>query len=278
VRVTTLGTGSPLPDPARAGAATLVEAGGQRLLVDCGRGVLMRLAATGSGPGQLTAVLLTHLHSDHVTDLNDVITTHWIGTFTPTPLHVVGPPGTQALVDGTLAMLGEDIGWRLAHHEDLTWRPVVEVTEVLDGPAFDSGGVRVLAAPTEHKPVHPTVGYRFEHDGATVVCAGDTLPCDGLDRLCAGADLYVQTVVRRSLVEAVPVARLHDILDYHSDVEQAAQTAARASVGTLVLTHLVPAPAPGTEGEWVAEAGAHFGGEVVVAEDLAAFEVPRVAG
>ncbi len=277
MRVTTLGTGSPLPDAARAGAATLVEAGGRQFLVDCGRGVLMRLAAAGSGPGQLTAVLLTHLHSDHVTDFNDVVTTHWIGTFAPTPLRVIGPPGTQAFVDVTLAMLDEDIGYRLAHHEDLTWRPVVEVTEVSDGVAFDDGGVRVLAAPTEHKPVHPTVGYRFDHGEATAVCAGDTLPCDGLDRLCAGADVYVQTVIRRSLVEAVPLPRLQDILDYHSDVEQAAMTAARAGVRTLVLTHLVPAPAPGTEGEWVAEAVAHFAGDVVVAEDLAVFDVPRAA-
>src|SRR5262245_1765825 len=180
----------------------------------------MRLAAVGSGPAQLRAVLLTHLHSDHVTDFNDVVTTHWIGTFAPTPLRVIGPPGTQAFVDRTLAMMGEDIGYRLAHHEDLNWEPVVEVTEVSDGLALESGAVRVVAATTEHKPVHPTVGYRFEHEGASAVCAGDTLPCAGLDRLCAGAGVYVQTVIRRSLVEAVPLPRLQDILDYHSDVEQ----------------------------------------------------------
>ena len=59
----------------------------------------MRLAAAGVGMGQVTAVLLTHLHSDHVNDFNDVVTTHWIGSFAPTPLLVVGPPGTQAFVD-----------------------------------------------------------------------------------------------------------------------------------------------------------------------------------
>jgi ribonuclease Z len=274
IRVTTLGTGSPLPDPNRAGAATLVQAGGQALLVDCGRGVLLRLAAAGLGPGMLSAVLLTHLHSDHVTDFNDVVTTHWIGSFAPTPLRVIGPPGTQAFVDATLAMLGDDIGYRLAHHEDLSWRPEVEVTEVLDGVVLDEGGVRVVAAPTDHRPVHPTVGYRVEHAGAVAALAGDTVPCEGLDRLCAGADVYVQTVIRRSLVEAVPLPRLQDILDYHSDIGQAAATATRGGVGTLVLTHLVPAPAPGTEGEWAAEAEAGFTGRVVVADDLTAVEVP----
>lgn len=274
MKVTTLGTGWPLPDAARAGASNLVEAGGQRFLVDTGRGVLMRLAAAGSGMGQVTAVFLTHLHSDHVNDFNDVVTTSWIGQFTPGVLKVIGPTGTQRFVDATLAMLEDDICWRLDHHADLTWRPEVEVTEVTDGVAFEADGVRVLAAPTEHKPVHPTAGYRFEHEGAVVVCAGDTVPCDGLDRLCAGADVYVQTVCRRSAVEAIPSPRLQDILDYHSDLVQVGQTAARGGVGTVVLTHLIPPPAPGTEAEWAAEVAEHFAGTIVVADDLTVVEAP----
>lgn len=272
MKVTTLGTGWPLPSADRAGAATLVEAAGQHFLVDCGRGVLMRLAAAGLGIGQVSAVLLTHLHSDHIVDFNDVVTTSWIGSFTPTPLRVVGPPGTKAFVDATVAMLEDDICWRMAHHDDLTWRPEIEVTEVTDGVALESGAVRVLAAPTDHRPVHPTVGYRFEHDGRAVVCAGDTVPCEGLDRLVAGADVYVQTVLRRSAVEAIPAPRLQDILDYHSDLEQAGQTAARGGVGTLVLTHLIPPPPPGTEQAWADEVAGHFGGTVVVAEDGTAVE------
>ena len=251
-----------------------MEAGGQRFLVDTGRGVLMRLAAAGAGIGQVTAVLLTHLHSDHVNDFNDVVTTHWIGSFAPAPLKVFGPAGTQAFVDRTLAMLEDDICWRMDHHDDLSWRPEVEVTEVTDGLVLESGGVRVLCAPTDHRPVHPTVGYRFEHEGAVGVCAGDTVPCAGLDRLVAGAGVYVQTVCRRSAVEAIPAPRLQDILDYHSDLAQAGQTATRGGVGTIVLTHMVPPPVPGTEDEWVAEVAEHFDGTIVLAEDLTAVEVP----
>lgn len=274
MKITTLGTGWPLPSADRAGAANLVEAGGQRFLVDTGRGVLMRLAAAGAGIGQVTAVLLTHLHSDHVNDFNDVVTTHWIGSFAPAPLKVFGPAGTQAFVDRTLAMLEDDIGWRMDHHDDLSWRPEVEVTEVTDGLVLESGGVRVLCAPTDHRPVHPTVGYRFEHEGAVGVCAGDTVPCDGLDRLVAGAGVYVQTVCRRSAVEAIPAPRLQDILDYHSDLAQAGQTATRGGVGTIVLTHMVPPPVPGTEAEWVAEVAEHFDGTIILADDLTAVEVP----
>lgn len=263
-----LGTGSPLPDPNRAGPATLVRAGGRDLLFDCGRGVLMRSAAVWSGAAQFARVLLTHLHSDHTTDFNDLVTSRWALSPVPSPLPVVGPPGTEAYVGRVLDMLSDDIGYRMAHHDDLTEAPGVEVQEVLDGVVLDEGGVRIVAAPTDHAPVHPTVGYRVEADGAAVVIAGDTVPCEGLDRLCAGADVYVQTVVRPSLIAQVPFQRLQDILDYHSSIEDAATTAARAGVRTLVLTHPVPAPPPGTEQEWIDEARAHFDGEVVLADDL----------
>jgi ribonuclease Z len=269
MQIVLLGTGSPLPDPERAGPATLVRAAGRDLLFDAGRGVLMRMAAAGAAPGALTGLFLTHLHSDHLTDLNDVITSRWVMTMGPTPLPIIGPEGTARIVDRTLAMLEDDIGYRLAHHEDLTWGPECEVSEVRDGTllddgtVFDDGTVRVVAAPTDHAPVRPTVGFRVEAEGKAVAIAGDTVPCEGLDRLCAGADAYVQTTIRRSLIEPIPLPRLQDILDYHSSIEDAAATATRAGVRTLVLTHLVPAPAPGTEGEWEAEARAGFDGDVV---------------
>jgi ribonuclease BN (tRNA processing enzyme) len=80
--------------------------------------------------------------------------------------------------------------------------------------------------------------------------------------------VYVQTVVRPSLVEAIPSARLQDIIDYHSSNADAGRTAARGGVRTLVLNHPVPPPAPGTEQEWIDEAAAEFDGEIVLATDL----------
>ena len=264
-----LGTGNPIPSADRAGAATLVKAGGSHLLVDAGRGVTMRMIAAGTLPVMLEAVLLTHLHSDHICDLNDVITTHWVMTQAPTTLRIYGPPHTRDVVDACLAMLAPDIGYRLAHHDDLTWEPQVEVTEV-DGAGLvlDTDDVRVSAAATDHRPVEPTVGYRIDHEGGAVVIAGDTVPCDGLDHLCRGADVYVQTVLRDDLVRQIPMPRMQDTIDYHSTVEQAAQTAARAGVRTLVLTHQVPTPAPGSAEEWIAIAAAHFDGTIVFGEDL----------
>jgi ribonuclease Z len=270
-----LGSGSPFPDAERAGPSTLLRTAAGDLLFDCGRGVLMRSAAVGTGAVVFRSLFLTHLHSDHITDLNDIFTMRWAMSFAPNPLTVFGPGGTSALLRDTEAMLEPDIGYRLAHHDDLQWRPTALVTEVERGVIFDEVGVRVIAAPTDHAPVRPTVGYRISEGDRSVVIAGDTVPCTGLDELCEGADVLVQTVVRRDLIEQLGIPRLLDVLDYHSSVADAAQTAARNRVRTLVLTHLVPAPAPGTEQEWLDQAAAHFDGEVIVASDLLTIDLPR---
>jgi ribonuclease Z len=262
------GTGSPLPDPSRAGPSTLVHAGSSTFLVDAGRGVLMRTAGVGVGAAGLSALLLTHLHSDHITDLNDVITTRWVTTFEPSPLRVIGPPGTREVVDAVICSLREDIGYRTRHHADLDGPPPVDVHEATEGVVFDTDGATVRVGPTDHRPVEPTIAFRVEHGGRAVVVAGDTVPCDSLDALCAGADALVITAVRKDILAATGIPRLLDVTDYHSSVEDAAQTAKRAGVATLVLTHYVPALTPDTVEDWRSRAAMHFDGEIVLGDDL----------
>lgn len=275
IEIILLGTGSPIPDPHRAGPSTLVRAGGQVFLVDCGRGVLQRAAAVGVGAAGLSALLLTHLHSDHIGDLGDVLITRWISTFAPdpAPLPIIGPPGTAAAVQATLDAFRHDIGYRLAHHADLTAPPAVEVREYTEGSVWDRDGVAIRVDQTDHRPVTPTIGFRIDYDGASAVLAGDTVPCAGLDRLAAGAGALVHTVIRKDLVAAIPQQRLQDICDYHSSVEQAADTAARAGVDTLVMTHYVPALVPGQEDQWRALAATAFDGRVELGDDLLRVQV-----
>jgi ribonuclease Z len=275
IEVTLLGTGSPIPDARRAGPATLVRAGGQTFLVDCGRGVQQRLTAVGAGANGLTALLLTHLHSDHIADLGDLIITRWVTTFTPgpAPLPIIGPPGTAAVVEATLKAFGFDIGYRIAHHADLTSPPSVEVHEYTDGTVWDHDGVQIAVAPTDHRPVAPTIGFRVEHGGASVVLAGDTVPCESLDTLAAGAGALVHTAIRKDLIDAMPVQRIRDICDYHSSVEEAAATAKRAGVGILILTHYVPGIEPGQEDQWRALAATEFDRQIELGDDLHRVEV-----
>jgi ribonuclease Z len=280
MKITLLGTGSPIPDPNRAGPSTLVQAAGQHIVVDCGRGCVMRMTAAGVFPPFVSAILLTHLHSDHISDLNDIVTSRWIMSPNPIVTRIYGPVGTKKIVDGLRTMLSLDEQYRLDHHADLRSGPgmQIEVTEVSPGDMFSIGEVKVVVGRTDHRPVSPTVGYRFEAEGKIAALAGDTVPCAELDALCANADVYVQTVLRPDLVEAMKkllpgqAPRLNDILDYHSSVEDAGQTAARANVKTLMLTHYVPAMQPGQEADWIAQAAKHFGGNIIAGPDLTSVE------
>lgn len=176
MRIVLLGTGSPIPSAQRAGPATLVATAGANLLVDCGRAVVMRLAGAGLSPPALSAVLLTHMHSDHITDLNDLITSNWALSPAPRPLKVFGPAGTRALVDATLAMLAFDIKYRMDHHADLNDPPEVETTELRPGDVFTVGDCEVSAHRTDHSPVSPTLGYRIEHGGRVAALAATRCP------------------------------------------------------------------------------------------------------
>jgi ribonuclease Z len=106
-----------------------------------------------------------------------------------------------------------------------------------------------------------------------VAIGGDGVPCSGLDEICAGADVYVQTVVRADLISLVASARLREILSYHSSIEDAARTAQRAGVRVFMPTHYLPAIAPGDEGTWRRLAAAHFSGQVVTGPDLTTVSV-----
>ena len=111
-------------------------------------------------------MFLTHLHSDHITDFDDVVTTRWMMSVEPNPLPVFGPAGTAAFVEATEAMLEPDIRYRITHHDDLTWPPTADVTE------GDRGGSSFTTAPsTSPRPppsrakVRPTLGYRIDNGG-----------------------------------------------------------------------------------------------------------------
>ena len=233
----------------------------------------MRMAGAGTLPMFLRAVLITHLHSDHICDLNDVITTHWIMSQGNGTLAIYGPLGTQEFVSRQMHALEADIGYRIEHHNQLTQGPKVDVVELAPGESFELGDVFVTAAATMHAPVRPTLGYRIEHGSASVALVGDTIPCEGVDQLAASVDAYVQTVIRRDLVELIPNPMFQDILDYHSDVEEAAQTAARVDAKKLVLTHMVPAPSTDQYPEWIALARKHFDGEIILGDDLTTFSI-----
>ncbi|HEY2813274.1 MAG TPA: MBL fold metallo-hydrolase [Acidimicrobiales bacterium] len=248
--VTLTGTGVPHPSPGRAGPGVLVRHGATALQVDTGRGTVLRLADAGCALHELSAVLLTHVHSDHVIDLADVVMTRWLqGTLHPAgPLPIVAVDGdTTRFAAAMLDAYSADIAVRVQHVQPappaLDIRPFALPTVPVEVWCSDDGEVRVEAVAVHHEPVAEAVAYRVTTPAAVVVISGDTRVCDEVLDLARGADLLVheacRTTVMRSLIEGTP---FEHIFDYHADTVALGALAKTAGVGHLVLTHLIPPP------------------------------------
>lgn len=274
------GTGTPIPEPGRAGPGVLVRHEGTVLLFDAGRATALRMIEAGIELTQLTAVFVTHHHSDHLMGLPDVALTRWVqdraGTL-DAALPVVAPNGAATeFVSAMLDIWHADIELRHSHG-NRTERPRVDVRgfDVADGTAqevFRTGDVRVEAVRVRHEPVTPAVGYRITTPSGTVVISGDTRVCQEIEQASAGVDVLVHEVVRKEALERLgrPKAWLDAIPEYHADSVDLGRLAAAAGVGHLVLTHLLPAPlTPEDEDAYVADIRqGGYDGPVTVAKDL----------
>lgn len=165
IRVTLLGTGvGPPVNLEQFGASTLVEAGSTRLLFDCGRGTTLRLVQAGVPTGSISKVFLTHLHSDHVVQLPDLLLTAWVGPGAGAPGRVVpfevwGPSGTGSMMRALEQAFAFDIHIRRDVDERFTPEGIRVVSHDIDeGVVFDEDGVKVTAFLVDHAPIVPAFG------------------------------------------------------------------------------------------------------------------------
>jgi len=267
-----LGTGYPYPSAERAGPSCAVIAGGKLFIVDAGRGVGMRLAAAGNPWNSIEAVFLTHLHSDHIDGLPDLFHSTWeFGKGEPFQLY--GPKGTQSVADGILQFYGPDILIRRDLTEKLSPEGAqIKAHEIQEGVVYEAPKeVKITAFRVDHQPVEQAFGYRFDSGKHSIVISGDTRPSPNLIRFAEGADILVhEAYVRRSSASGARWS----IYDYHTSAKEAGETAAKAKVKTLVLTHLIPANA--TEQDFLDEARKAFTGKIVVGRDLMSIKLPEV--
>jgi ribonuclease Z len=267
--VTLLGTGNPRPSAERFGPSALIEAGGHRVLVDAGRGATIRLAEIGLSSGSVEAVLLTHLHSDHVVGLPDLWLTGWIFGRTG-PLRVVGPPGTQALAQGLEAAFAFDVHMRRDVDERFAGEGVrLEVREVEDGEAYRTpDGLVVTSFTVDHGLVRPALGYRADYLGHAVVFSGDTKPSENLVAHARGADVLIHEVVadeveRRDTQTPLVTDR---IVAHHTTVLEAATLFARVRPRLAVYSHIVPSTV--READLIPATRTRYDGPLEVGYDL----------
>lgn len=249
--VTLTGTGVPHPAPGRAGAGVLVRHGDTALQFDAGRGTVIRLAEAGCTPLHLTALFVTHYHSDHVVDLPDVAMTRWIQQQLERtgPLRVVTPEGSALqYVQRMLEPFDDDIEVRMEHAGADAPRVDIESFVAPSTPTevwrSDDGAVRVTAVAVHHEPVRDAVAYRVDTPDGAVVVSGDTRACTEVFDLARGADLVVHEACRATaLAEHVKGTVFETIFSYHADTLPMGGLAEAAGVPHMLLTHLIPAPA-----------------------------------
>lgn len=272
LRAVLLGTGSPPPNPKRRGPATLVSLGEEHCLVDAGSGVGAQLVQAGLRPYDWPRLLITHHHSDHTIDLGHLVITRWI-VGQNAPLEIWGPAGTRRQVEKLLDYLAWDIEVRRAHMHERP-PPEVRVTEIEEGKIFEAGGVTVSAFLVEHDPVKPAFGFHFDGGGRRVVVSGDTCPSENLIRWSHQADCLIHECCEMAKTSWYPgcgwptiEAKIRDLASYHTQPDQIGRVAREARAKKLAITHLMPGSDPA---ELKAAAGKHYGGSVVIGEDLMA--------
>jgi ribonuclease Z len=275
MELTLLGTGCPQCDPERLGPASLVRHAGRAFLIDCGSGVTQRLVAAGASGGALDAVFLTHLHSDHIVDLFQLVISSW-HQGRDRPQRIFGPPGTQRFVDGLLALWRPELEQRIAYEK----RPsaaalAVEVTEIAAGEIFAADGLVVTAVAVDHLPVKHAFGFVFATTQRRLVFSGDTAFCPALIEAARGADVLVHECFIHGVMKPIPGVRsaegLRNVAAYHTLSSEVGKIAASSGVGCLVLNHFVPTRFD--KAALVAEVRADYDGPLIVGEDLMSLDL-----
>jgi ribonuclease Z len=272
LRITLLGSGSGPPVRLRQfGASTLVEAGGTRLLFDCGRGATIRLTQAGIPIGSIDRVFLTHLHSDHVMQIPDLLLAGWVGpTGRKTPLEVWGPAGTRDMMSAMEKAFAFDIHMRRDVDEKLPAAGIGVLShDIHEGVVFDEDGVKVTAFLVDHGPVAPAFGYRVDYRGRSVALSGDTRASENLVKFAAGVDVLIHEAVDPVAQRAASVnpALTERILAHHTTAEEAGQVFARVKPRLAVLSHAVDSEA------LIAQTRKHYTGPLQGPEDLLLIDV-----
>ena len=282
-KVTLLGTGMPVPSPERFGPSTLIEAGGQRLVFDMGRGCTIRLWQKNIPLGSINAHFLTHLHSDHVNGLSDLWLSGWIQTpfgGRKTPFIIYGPKGTRSMMANLWKAFSEDRRIRLADEKNPLAGLQVDAHDFKPGVIYRKDGVVVSTFEVDHGDlVKPCYGFKITYQGHSVVISGDTRYSKNVENAARGCDLLIHEVamIPAQLLEKYSAYKA--VMAHHISPEEAGKLFAASRPKLAVYTHLVLSGRPSdgvpfpTPEDVLAATRQTYDGPVLVGEDLMTFTI-----
>jgi ribonuclease Z len=274
IKVTLLGTAAGPPVRLnRYQMSTLVEAGGETLLFDCGRGTTLRLAQAGIPLAAINSLFITHLHSDHIVDIPDLYLSGWVSrNQRMQPIEVWGPAGTRSMMDHLQEAFAFDIHIRRDVDEHFSAEGIKVISHDVDeGIAYEKNGVKVTSFLVDHGPVKPALGYRVDYAGHSVVISGDTRPSENLVSHSKGVDVLIHETLPgtalRSRSGNMTSQQVEAIIAHHSSPEQAGEIFTRVKPRLAVFSHYPDAP------DIIAAARKTYSGPLELGQDLMTIEI-----
>lgn len=280
-KVTLLGTSTPAPRPDRFGPSTLVEAGPEKLVFDCGRSCTTRLWQLNIPLGAVK-LFITHLHSDHVVGIPDLWLTGWLGQpygGRKEPFRVLGPKGTSEMMSYLEKAYQEDLHIRREFNPSYTAQQVaIAARDFTEGVVYEENGVRVTAFKVKHDGIKEAFGFRVDYKGRSVVISGDMAPNENFIKYAQGADVVIHEVgaARPELLEkSVMVRRILET--HHSSPEDAGRDFAQIKPKLAVYTHYSLFSGEGvrevTIPEIIARTRTTYSGPLEAGEDLMSISI-----
>ena len=274
-----LGSGTPNPDPNRAGSAYAVVVNETPYLIDFGPGVIRR-AASLSPPwgGKIEAMtvknfehaFLTHIHSDHSAGLADLLLTPWI-MGRDKKLNLYGPKGLEQMASSTLEAFEDDINYRIYGTQPSNKIGYKFNFYLLsEGLIYEDENVSVEAFTVPHGSFDDAYGFRFTTEDKVIVFSGDTGPSKTLEKFAAGADILVHEVYSNAgfLKKTKDWQIYHQ--GHHTSTFEVGEIASRAKPKLLLLSHILFWGS--TTDEILKETQSTYKGEIKIAEDLMIIE------
>ena len=244
MELTLLGTGCPKVDYKRFGPANLISTKMTNILVDCGSGITQRLDQIKISTADIDALFLTHLHSDHVIDLYQLIISSW-HSYRIKPWKVYGPKGTKKFVSKIMNAWQEERMQRIKYENRSSTKAFnIIVKEFSTSGIINIKDLKIKYFEVDHKPVPFAFGFCFLKDNKKLTISGDTRPCENVMKFGQLSDVLLHEVFIEDEIKETNKMRtlktLHNVKDYHTPSSIVGKIASLTRCKKLVLTHLVP--------------------------------------